>query len=117
MENRNEQELTEEELEYMDYLNECFNLMDYKKTIWKMYTVTPPIARFTLQIVDEASNTLYDSVSFLKDEETEKKANEQKLRETMHQVFRLHGPGYPFPRITCEFTYGFSVSYTVKVHL
>ena len=88
-----------------------------RTTLWKLYQTAPPIACFSIQVVNESSNTILDSLEFSKNREAnpeETKCGEMRLRNLIGRVGR-HSAG--FPRILCEFRYGFGCEYAVKVYV
>ena len=83
-------------------------------TLWKLYHLAPPIAWFSMQVLRESADTILDSLEFSKNNAEEKKPNEMRLRLLIRKIWRMSG-GYP--RITCEFRYGFGCDFIVKVYI
>lgn len=115
--NYNNSGLTKEAIAYLKYSNDCLASCACKKTIWKLYSMTPPNGRFTLQILSASSEKILNSTSFLKDDAEKKAKGEASLSALIAQIYRIHGQGYPYPRIAAEFTYGFGIAYTVRVYV
>ena len=106
-----------DEKTYPEYLEACLASCTCRKTIWKLYAMTPPNGRFTVQAVSESSDTILDSVSFRKDDENGKEAGEERLRALIAKIYSIHGKSYPYPRIACEFLYGFGIEYRIRVYV
>ena len=85
-----------------------------KKTLWKLYHLAPPIAYFSIQVLEESADTILDSLMFSKNNEAEKRSGEMQLPTLIRKIGHI---SFGYPRITCELKYGFGCDCIVKVYI
>lgn len=92
-----------------------------KKIIWGLYHLTPPWGFFELQVLDESSGKVLDSLSFSKNAESadkvreERESGEKRLYDLVEKIFRA-SCGLPY-KYDISVVNGLGCDYTVRVYV